>query len=162
THSHYSSQVVAGGYILVVPLTVPEFLANPRLPPELITASSDLTAVGPGPWALPWGDQHDSDRQERVAFGIDGASLPELSAWVEAKRNTGEWGWPRIFTELQAAHEFVARFQPIGAPRIVGLGMAVEFVDQVLADHPDEPGMGTYGYVETLRRRQPLAPGGLE
>jgi len=162
THSGYSSQVISGGYILVVPLTVPEFLASPRLPPRLITASSDLTAIGPGPWALAWVNQHDSDLQERVAFGIDDASLPEVSDWVEEKRLTGEWGWPRIFTELKPAKEFLARFDPTGAPTIVGLGMAAEFVDQVLADHPDEPGMGTYGYVDALRRRGPLAPGGLE
>lgn len=161
-HSEYSSQVVAGGYILTVPLTVPEFLATPRLPPVLITASSDLTAIGPGPWALSWVNQDDSDRQERVAFGIDDASLQEVSAWVDGKMNSGEWGWPRIFTGLEAANEFLARFQPVGAHRIIGLGMAVELVEQVLADHPDESGMGRYGYIETLRRRQPLALGGLE
>jgi hypothetical protein len=153
---------VAGGYILVVPLTVPEWLANPRLPSQLITAASDLTAIGPGEWALSWVNPHDSHPQERAAFGIDDASLPEVSEWVEEKMSTGEWGWPRIFTGLPTAREFLARFHPTGAPTIVGLGMAAEFVDDLLADHPDEPGMGTYGYVETLRRRQPLAPGGVE
>jgi hypothetical protein len=162
THIEYGSPVVAGGYILVVPFTAPEYLANPRLPRQLITASWDLTAIGPGPWALSWVNQHDSDRQQRIAFGIDEASLPEVSVWVEEKMRTGEWGWPRIFTGLQPAREFLVRFHPSSEPTIVGMGMAAESVDEVLADHPDVPGMGMYGYVETLRRRQPLAPGGLE
>jgi hypothetical protein len=153
---------VAGGYLLVVPFVVPEYLANPRLPARMITADSFLAAIGPGLWALPWVRQREEYRQEQFAFGIDDVSLPEVSAWVEDKRVAGEWGWPRIFTDIQPAREFLARFRPAGAPKIVGLGLPPEFLDQVLNEHPDVSGVGTDGYVETLRRRQPLAGGGVE
>jgi hypothetical protein len=154
--------VVAGGYLLVVPFVVPEWLANPRLPALMISADAFLAAIGPGPWALPWVDQCETHRQERADFGIDDATLPDVSAWVEEMREAGEWAWPRIFTGLEPAREFLDRFHPTGAPKIVGLGLPPEFLDEVLDEHPDVPGMGVDGYIETLRRRQPLAEGGVE
>jgi hypothetical protein len=158
----YSGQVVAGGYILVVPFVPPEFMANPRLPAQMVTADAFLAAIGPGLWALPWVNQLERYRQEQTAFGIDDAALPEVSAWVEAQRQAGEWGWPRIFPRIQPASEFLARFHPTGAPKIVGLGLPSEYLDEVLDEHPDVPGMGVDGYIETLRQRQPLAGGGVE
>jgi hypothetical protein len=162
TDSDYSWPVVAGGYVLVVPFMVPEELANPRLPERMISADSFLAAIGPGPWALPWVDQSEAHRRERAAFGIDEVSLPEVFTWMEEKRNAGEWGWPRIFTGLPPAREFLARFHPTAGPTIIGLGLALEFLDPLLDEHPDEPGMAVYGYVQTLRRGQPLAAGGVE
>jgi hypothetical protein len=162
TLGDYSCPAVAAGYLLAVPFLVPEWLANPRLPSQLITAGWDLTAIGPGPWALPWVQQREDHRLEQAAFGIDGALLPEVSAWVEQKMAAGEWGWPRVFTDLRPAREFLARFRPTSAPQTIGLGIAPEFSDEVLDEHPDVPGQGQYGYVTTLRRRQPLAPDGVE
>jgi hypothetical protein len=162
TPGDYSCPAVAAGYLLVVPFTVPETLANPRLPSQLMTASSDLTAIGPGPWALSWVHHREDDRLEQAAFGIDEALLLEVSAWVEQKMEAGEWGWPRVFTNLRPAREFLGRFRPTGVPHTIGLGIAPEFLDEVLEAHPDIPGQGQYGYITTLRRRQPLAAGGVE
>jgi hypothetical protein len=162
TPGDYSCPAVAAGYLLVVPFTVPEGIANPRLPSQLITASSDLTAIGPGPWALPWVHHRHDHELEQAAFGIDEASRPEVSVWVEQKMEAGEWGWPRVFTDLRPAREFLARFRPTGAPQTIGLGVPPEFSDEILEEHPDVPGQGQYGYITTLRRRQPLAGGGVE
>jgi hypothetical protein len=161
-NGEYRRTVVAGGYMLVVPFVVGEWLANPRLPARMITADAYLAAIGPGLWALPWVNERDTYREEQATFGIDDAALPEVFAWVDKKRNLGEWSWPRIFTALEPAREFLDRFHPSGAPTIVGLGLPIEFVDEVLEEHPDVTGVGVDGYVEMLRRRQPLAAGGLE
>jgi hypothetical protein len=86
----------------------------------MISADAFLATIGPGLWALPWVHQHEDYEKERAAFGIDDAALPDVVAWVDEKMNAREWGWPRIFTRLSPAREFLARFHPAGAPKLSG------------------------------------------
>jgi hypothetical protein len=48
----YGQQVVAAGFLLVVPFAVPDWLANPRLPAQMISADAFL-AGRPAPAPVP-------------------------------------------------------------------------------------------------------------
>ena len=75
------------------------------------TASHCLAAVGPGPWALSWTSGSTERRRDSAReLGVDPASLPLLDRWPKTRMDAGEWRWPRWFTALATAREFVARF----------------------------------------------------
>ena len=153
---------VAGGYALARPWTRPAWSTSPRLPASLFTASSSLAPIGPGPDVLSWVTATPDERARHLAdLGLPGGELDAVAAWVEARHASGEWGWPSFFTSIDAARAFVETFQP-RAPDLVILGLALPraYLDRYVADHPADPGVGTFAIDEAIRRPSTPAPGG--
>ena len=140
--------LIGAGYAAARPFRPAPPIHGARLPPALLTASSCLAAVGPGPWALSWTTGSAERRRDSAReLGVDPAALPLLERWLQARMDAGEWTWPRWFTALATAREFVARFcarDP--ATAVIGIGVTEATVRELgLPIVPDE---------------RPLAPGG--
>src|SRR5690349_3495860 len=103
--------LVAAGYAAARPFRPRPPLDCTRLPQTVLTASACLAAVGPGPWALSWTSvAAEQRRQSAHDLGVPPDELPHLAEWLQARMDAGEWTWPRWFTTLATAREFVARF----------------------------------------------------
>src|SRR5262249_35642859 len=69
-----------------------------------------------------------------------------LAQWLQARMDAGEWLWPRWFTALETAREFVARFSPDPIPVVLGIGITEATAQEV--------------GLHLASRNLPLAPGG--
>ena len=126
------------GYVLARPREVSGSLANDRMPDRILSVSECLATVGPGTWSLPWVRMDDADRaKEAVGLGLSAEQLPAIGAWVNASMSRGDWGWPGYFRTLDAAHQFIAEFEPrAGDLVLLGVGLPTDLVRKMLADHP--------------------------
>jgi len=144
------SNLLAAGYSVARPFRPRPPLDCARLPQTLLTASDCLAAVGPGPWGLSWTTESVERRQESArALGVDPASLPLVERWLQARMDAGEWSWPRWFTAVGTAREFVARFcAPDPATVVLGVGVTEATARELaLPDAaPLAPGGQSLGY----------------
>ena len=157
---------MAAGYLLVRAVPRPSGSPAELLPPRVLSACTCICPQFPGTSAIDWVTVSDDQR----AHDFDAIGLaPELR--LEARRwATSEFersiGWPGIF--LRAEDALGARrrfFAQADAPRAIGLGLPEARIDAFIEEAtppPPEPGyspQGESGFLQVVRRREPLAAG---
>jgi hypothetical protein len=152
-----SQPFVAGAYLLVKP--------HPELGPGHLTASACLAEMAPDDWALDWVSTEPERREQHVArLGIRPGELPAVMRWA-TDHFGGRFRWPNVFTDLEIARAFRARFVPADI-HLLGIGLPVDLVDSFMsmaAPPPPQPGyapVGATGVYQVLTARRPLEGGG--
>jgi len=132
------------------------------LPTRLVTVSTCIVDSYPDSWALPWFTTPPEKLLEiRASLALDDRDFAALLAWVARAIDTGDFGWPNVFSSLRVSREFHALF--LRAPerlRLVGLTAAKDVAEEFLIQEvPEREGAGS-GVWTALSRNAPLAPGG--
>lgn len=148
---------VGVGWVLARPWRPAWEWALDRLPSEIITVSRCLAVVGPGPWILPWVSERPKDSGAAAALHIRPDRKAEAGTWVDERHRHGEWGWTSWFSSADVAREFAARFVDIvDGPRLIGLGLPADLVDDYLEAHQQLDWSGQSGAIKFLERREAL------
>lgn len=120
-----SDRLIAGGYYVTMPSERPKHKPASLMPPRILSVSDCLATIFPSTWALSWANHTECERMEAmVAAGLPDAALQRAMSWVTAALDAGEFGWPNLFTSLDAARRFVAEFLPASDNAVIlGIGL---------------------------------------
>jgi hypothetical protein len=149
---------VAGAYLLVKP--------DAELGAGHLTASGCLAEMAPDCWAIEWVKTEPGGCEKHATrVGIRSGDLSAVIRWA-TDHFGGRFRWPNVFTDLEGAREFRARFVSIDI-HLLGIGLAADLVDSfvsIAAPPLPEPGhspAAPTGVYEVLAARKPLEGGGV-
>jgi hypothetical protein len=159
--------VLSAGFLLVRPVARPSYVSAELIPAEVTSASDCICPQFPGPYAISWCSTPDNARASLLAaVGVPPDLHRRAMEWATSV--FGEtYGWPGVFYTADAAREARAQFLPFAeSVKVIGLGLpdefATEFVSEAtpLTSPPGYAPNGESGYLECVRRKNQLPPGG--
>jgi hypothetical protein len=157
----YESLVSVGYYVprLVAPSSM---LSQGLLPSEILTLTSCLTDLFPDSWAVEWVRCSYDDRAATAArFGMPSSGVQALVRSVTELHDTGDIGWPNVWSKLEAARRLIGEALPNPSDvLLVGAGIPVDFVEEFLHQLAPEPREGPCGAFQMANARQALASHG--
>jgi hypothetical protein len=142
---------LSAGFLVTRRIPRPACNAADLLPPTILSASGDLAAFIPDPWAIAWcGIEPDDRRADAAKLGIAPDRVDGVIARVTALvGDETRYGWPNICHSLEAAAEMVRLAAQGGAGLVVlELGLHADDVPVFLeasALPPSPPGTSPYG-----------------
>jgi hypothetical protein len=152
---------LSAGYVITQPVTLSPERMDP-LPPVLLSLSPAVTPVVPDAWALEWVLDSEAAAERCTAaecIAIAPTDLEALIQRVTARFDAGEFGWTCVFSSLDLARTFIQRFLPQATDVVLlGMGMRRAIAPAFVEANTPPTGIGTWGYVEMLQRRQALPP----
>jgi hypothetical protein len=155
------------GFLLIAPVLRPSHVSVELIPDEVISASDCICPQFPGPYAISWCTTSDEDRARLLAsVGVPRELHRGAIEW--ATSSFGEvYGWPAVFYTADAAREARAQFLATASSvKVIGLALPEEFATSFVseatpaASPPGYAPTGESGYLECLKRGNPLPPGG--
>jgi hypothetical protein len=152
------SEYISGGYMVVKLTRRPKKLST--LGPDFfLTISNCIGETAPDLWAVNWEKWTLKDRlRKSAAFDIDPDRVDELVEFAARAIPPDEY--PNAFSELDHAVHFRQRFVRASDTFVVGIGLHTSLLASFAAQLEKDVNRG-YGMIERLRKRSPLAAGGV-
>jgi len=152
---------LSAGYVLTQSVRLLPEQVDP-LPPEILSLSSEVASCVPDTWALEWTAYSVAERRTAAdRFAIAPTDLEAVIRWVTARFDAGEFGWPCVFYSLDLARTFIQTFLSHATDlALLGMGVQRDIAPAFVEANTPPPGIGAWGYVDMLQRREALPPGG--
>src|SRR5262245_14447629 len=120
------SQIIAAGFLLVRPISRPDWVSSALMPEHLVSASACICPHFPGTYAISWGTNASDVRAAALDdIGLEPSKRDAATKWATDAFES-DYGWPAVFFTLDAAKDARARFFPTGDLVILGLGLPVQ------------------------------------
>src|SRR5690349_19852869 len=105
---------------------------NKLIPKTILSVSECICDVYPKTTLL-WGGSNEEKRKYAQQLNVSPGTYNEIEKWVEDKLEAGVFGYPQVFTTIELAREFLAKFLcHLSDTKIIGIGLPEEYVEEFI------------------------------
>ncbi|MFB5197595.1 hypothetical protein ACE198_22250 [Neobacillus sp. KR4-4] len=149
---------ILGGYYIITPIERLNYMDKELIPETILSVSECICDVHPKTTVL-WGGSNEAKRKYIQQLNVSPGTYKEIEKWVEDKIEAGVFGFPQVFTTIELAREFLAKFLcHLSVTKIIGIGLPEEYVEAFI-EHEEvqnKEEANQYGVEKLLLRRIPI------
>lgn len=151
---------LSGGYYLISPSARADYMDSSLLPETILTVSACMCQQHPTIDFL-WGKSRKKKQNYALELNTSSEVLDEMENWVEENFRNQRFLFPQVFTTVQLAKEFQAKFlDHLDGLKVVGMGLPEQFVNDYLDEEEThlKPKEDQYGVEQCLMSRTEIDP----
>lgn len=123
-----------GGYYIVKPAQRAEYMNSRIIPETILSVSSCLCDVYPDISSV-WSTSENEKDKYRQNLNIPKNTFQNLIEWINNKSDSGDFGFPNVFNNLESAREFYLNFLcNVQGLNLVGIGLPEEYNNEFAED----------------------------
>jgi len=123
-----------GGYYIVKPTQRAECMNNLILPETILSVSNCICDIFPDISSV-WSTSEKEKDIYRQNLNIPNNTFQNLVDWINNKSNSGDFGFPHVFNNLESARDFNLNFlYNVQGLNLVGIGLPEEYNNEFVED----------------------------
>ena len=123
-----------GGYYIVKPTQRAEYMNSQIMPETILSVSNCICDVYPDISSV-WSTSEKEKDKYRQNLDIPNTTFNNLIEWINDKNNSGDFGFPHVFNNLESARDFYLNFlYNVQGLHLVGIGLPEEYNDEFVED----------------------------
>lgn len=149
---------ISGGYYIITPIERADYMEKELIPETILSVSECICDFHPETTVL-WGGSNEEKRKYAQQLNISQGTYKEIEKWVEDKLEEGIFGFPQVFTTIELAREFLAKFLcHLSNTKIIGIGLPEEYIEEFIEyeESQNKEEENQYGIEKLLLRRIPI------